>query len=49
MSQFNIKPRSIIETSNVHAIKHLVLCGMGITFLTRLPLKKSFGKKDLSS
>ena len=33
LSQFNVKPRSVIETGNVQAIKQLVLSGMGITFL----------------
>jgi len=33
MSEFNVKPRSVIETSNVHAIIQLVLCGMGIAYL----------------
>jgi len=33
MSQFSIKPRSVIETGNVQVIKELVMSGMGITFL----------------
>ena len=33
MSQYHVKPRSVIETGNVQAIKQLVISGMGITLL----------------
>jgi DNA-binding transcriptional LysR family regulator len=40
MSQFNIKPRSVIETGNVQAIKQLILSGMGITFLPQTAVEE---------
>jgi DNA-binding transcriptional LysR family regulator len=47
MAQFNIKPRSVIETSNVQAIKQLVLCGMGITFLPQTAVDEELQQKRL--
>ncbi len=40
LSQYNIKPRSVIETGNVQAIKQLVLSGMGITFLPQTAVEE---------
>ncbi len=47
MSQFNVKPRSVIETSNVQAIKQLVLSGMGITFLPQTAVEEELQQKRL--
>jgi DNA-binding transcriptional LysR family regulator len=47
MSQFNIKPRSVIETGNVHAIKQLVLSGMGITFLPQTAVEEELQQERL--
>ncbi len=47
MSQFDIKPRSIIETGNVQAIKQLVLSGMGITFLPLTAIEEELQQKRL--
>lgn len=47
MSQFNVKPRSVIETSNVQAIKQLVLSGMGITFLPQTAVEEELKQKRL--
>jgi DNA-binding transcriptional LysR family regulator len=40
MAQFDIKPRSVIETGNVQAIRQLVLSGMGITFLPQTAVEE---------
>jgi DNA-binding transcriptional LysR family regulator len=48
MSQFNIKPRSVIEASNVQAIKQLVLSGMGITFLPQTAVEEELQQKRLA-
>jgi DNA-binding transcriptional LysR family regulator len=45
MSQFHIKPRSVIETGNVQAIKQLTLSGMGITFLPVAAIEEELGQK----
>lgn len=45
MSQFNIKPRSVIETGNVQAIKQLTLSGMGITFLPQTAVDEELTQK----
>lgn len=45
MSQFNIKPRSVIETGNVQAIKQLVMSGMGITFLPQTAVEEELSQK----
>ncbi len=45
MMQLNIKPRSIIETGNVQAIKQLVLSGMGITFLPLTAIEEELEQK----
>lgn len=47
LSQFNIKPRSVIETSNVQAIKQLILSGMGITFLPQTAVEEELQQKRL--
>ncbi len=47
MSQFNIKPRSVIETGNVQAIKQLILSGMGITFLPQTAVEEELQQKRL--
>lgn len=47
MSQYNIKPRSVIETGNVQAIKQLVLSGMGITFLPQTAVEEELQQKRL--
>ncbi len=47
MSQFHIKPRSIIETGNVQAIKQLILSGMGITFLPLTAIEEELQQKRL--
>jgi DNA-binding transcriptional LysR family regulator len=47
MSQFHIKPRSVIETGNVHAIKQLTLSGMGIAFLPVTAVEEELGQKRL--
>ncbi len=47
MSQFNVKPRSVIETGNVQAIKQLVLSGMGITFLPQTAVEEELQQKRL--
>lgn len=47
MLQFNVKPRSVIETSNVQAIKQLVLSGMGITFLPQTAVEEELQQKRL--
>jgi DNA-binding transcriptional LysR family regulator len=49
LSQFNVKPRSIIETGNVQAIKQLILCGMGITFLPLTSAEEELQQKRLVS
>jgi DNA-binding transcriptional LysR family regulator len=47
MSQFNVKPRSVIETDNVQAIKQLVLSGIGITFLPQTAVEEELQQKRL--
>ncbi len=47
MSQSNIKPRSVIETSNVQAIKQLILSGMGITFLPQTAVEEELQQEKL--
>ncbi len=47
MSQFNVKPRSVIETGNVQAIKQLILSGMGITFLPQTAVEEELQQKRL--
>lgn len=47
MQQFNIKPRSVIETSNVQVIKQLVLSGMGITFLPQTAVEEELRQNRL--
>lgn len=47
MSQFNIKPSSVIQTGNVHTIKQLVLCGMGITFLPQIAAEEELRQNRL--
>lgn len=47
MSQYNIKPRSVIETGNVQAIKQLILSGMGITFLPQTAVEEELQQKRL--
>ncbi len=47
MSQFNIKPRSVIESGNVQAIKQLTLSGMGITFLPETAVEEELQQKRL--
>lgn len=47
LSQFNIKPRSVIETGNVQAIKQLILSGMGITFLPQTAVEEELQQKRL--
>lgn len=47
MSRYNIKPRSVIETGNVQAIKQLVLSGMGIAFLPQTAVEDEFQQKRL--
>lgn len=48
MSEFNIKPRSVIETSNVNAIKQLILCGMGIAFLPQTVVEGELAQKRIA-
>ncbi len=45
MSQFNVKPRSVIETGNIQAIKQLTLSGMGITFLPLTAVDEELSQK----
>lgn len=45
MSQYNIKPRSVIESGNVQAIKQLILSGMGITFLPQTAVEEELQQK----
>lgn len=47
MSQFHVKPRSVIETGNVQAIKQLTLSGMGITFLPQTAVEEELQQKRL--
>lgn len=47
MSEYHIKPRSIIETGNVQAIKQLVLSGMGITLLPQITVEEELKQKRL--
>ncbi len=47
MSQFNVKPRSVIETGNVQAIKQLTLSGMGIAFLPQTAVEEELQQKRL--
>lgn len=47
MSQFNVKPRSIIETGNVQVIKQLILSGMGIAFLPQTAVEEELQQKRL--
>lgn len=47
MSSFQVKPRSVIETSNVHAIKQLVLSGLGITFLPQTAVYEELHQERL--
>ena len=47
MSQLNVKPRSIIETGNVQAIKQLVLSGMGIAFLPQTAVEEELQQKRI--
>lgn len=47
MSQFHVKPRSVIETGNVQAIKQLILSGMGITFLPQTAVEEELRQKWL--
>lgn len=47
MSKFNVKPRSVIETGNVQAIKQLVLSGMGITFLPQTAAEEELRQERL--
>lgn len=47
MSQYNVKPSSIIETGNVQAIKQLTLSGMGITLLPKTSVEKELHQKQL--
>lgn len=45
MSQFNIKPRSVIETGNVQVIKQLIMSSMGITFLPQIAVEEELQQK----
>ena len=47
MHQFHVKPRSVIETGNVQAIKQLVLSGMGITFLPQTAVEEELQRNRL--
>jgi DNA-binding transcriptional LysR family regulator len=47
ISQNNIKPRSVIETGNVQAIKQLILSGMGITFLPQTAVEEELQQERL--
>lgn len=42
LTQYAIKPRSIIETGNVQAIKQLTMSGLGITFLPLVAVEEEF-------
>lgn len=47
MSQYHVKPRSVIETGNVQAIKQLVISGMGITLLPLTAVEEELRQKIL--
>ncbi len=47
MSQYRVKPRSVIETGNVHVIKQLILSGMGIAFLPLTAVEEELGQRRL--
>lgn len=47
MTKYNVKPRSVIETGNVQAIKQLILSGMGITFLPQTAVEEELGQERL--
>lgn len=49
LSQANIQPVSLIETGNVQAIKHLVMCGLGIAFLPRSAIAEECAQHQLSA
>lgn len=47
ISEYHVKPRSIIETGNVQAIKQLTLSGMGITLLPQTAVEEELLQKRL--
>lgn len=49
ISQYHIKPRSLIETGNVPVIKQLIMGNMGITFLPKMAVEEELQKKKFAS
>lgn len=47
LSQYAIKPRSIIETGNVQAIKQLTMTGLGITLLPLVAVEEECSQQRL--
>lgn len=47
LSQYAIKPRSIIETGNVQAIKQLTMSGLGITLLPLIAVEEECSQQRL--
>lgn len=47
LSQYAIKPRSIIETGNVQAIKQLTMSGLGITLLPLVAVEEECSQRRL--
>lgn len=47
LSQYAIKPRSIIETGNVQAIKQLTMSGLGITLLPLVAVEEECSQQRL--
>lgn len=47
MSQYHVKPGSVIETGNVETIKQLTIGGMGIAFIPQTSAKKELQQKQL--
>lgn len=47
LSQYHVKPSSVIETGNVQTIKQLTISGMGIAFLPKTSVEKELQQKQL--
>lgn len=47
LAQYDIKPRSIIETGNVQAIKQLTMSGLGITLLPLVAVEEECSQRQL--
>ncbi len=49
LSQFRVKPSSVIETGNVQTIKQLTISGIGIALLPKTSVEKELSQKHLVS